>query len=455
MKPLNFFIFLFAITNNLYSQSELLDSYVQQAIDNNEIIKQQNFNLEKSVFALKEASGLFAPSINLQGNYVASKGGRTIDFPIGDIVNPVYNNLNQINNTVAPGSPQYPSLENVSEQLNPNNFYNAYVRTTLPIINAEIWYNRKIKKEQVTLQETEVVIYKRELVKNVKVAYFNYLNATQAVNIYKNALQLVKESERVNTKLYENGKEAIYAVSRSQSEVSKIETKQNEAENMQKNAMAYFNFLLNKALDAEITIDNALLNNVLPLPPTPSNSSDKREELNKLTIASNINQNVLRLNSGAWIPKIGAQLDLGSQAFDFEYNKQSRYYLLGLSFDWSFFSGWKNIHKKKQTQLEIQVIDSQTKYVTEQLKLVTTTASNSYNSAIQQYQNAIKRETTSNQYFSFTEKRYKQGTSIYIEYLDAQNEKILASLQKNIEYFNAWIKLAELERANASFNINN
>jgi len=325
MKSLNItFVLMICLLLTAHAQTENLDSYIREGLSNNESIKQQNFNLEKSIYALKEATGLFAPSINLKTDYITGKGGRSIDVPVGDLVNPIYNNLNQINSVLTPSAPRYPTLNNLSEQLNPSNFYNAYIRASMPLVNAEIWYNRKIKKDQISMQQSDLLIYKRELVKDIKQAYFNYIKATAAVSIYENALTLVKESERVNQKLVENGKEVVFALSRSKSEVSKIEAQLNDAQNTKKNAAAYFNFLLNKPLDSEIKIDEALLKNMVMLPENPSANSSKREELAKLFTAKKITDNVLNIKKASWIPTLGAQIDLGSQASDFKWNSKSQ-----------------------------------------------------------------------------------------------------------------------------------
>jgi outer membrane protein TolC len=453
MKSLKAFILMMLAGLTAIGQTESLDAYIAEGLSNNEAIKQQNFNLEKSVYALKEATGLYMPNINLKADYLDSRGGRTIDFPIGDIVNPIYRNLDQINSVVAPGSPRYPTLNNVSEQLNPQNFYNAYVRASVPIVNAEIWYNRKIKKDQISLQKSEVAIYKRELVKDIKVAYFNYLKATSAVSIYENALIIVNESERVNQRLVDNGKEVVFALSRAKSEVSKIKAQLNDAKNTQKNAAAYLNFLLNKPLDSEIKVDQALLANAIILPGDPTPNSAKREELAKLFTARQITNNALTLSKSSWIPKLGAQIDLGSQASDFHVNSHTGYYLLGISFDWSIFNGLRDVNKMKQARIDVEALESQTKYVEMQLKLSATTAANSYTSSVEQYKNAITEESTSGQYFNLMNKRYKEGQALYIEYLDARNENTLASLRKAITYFDAWIKYSESERANADYKL--
>jgi outer membrane protein TolC len=453
MRPLKIFFLLLISSLGIRAQSDILNNYVQQGIADNESIHQQNFQLQKSMYALKEATGMFFPSVSLEANYVDAKGGRTIDVPIGDMMNPVYSNLNQINSVLAPGSPKYPTLNNASFQLNPSNFYDAYFQVAMPLVNAEIWYNRSIKKDQIKMQQNEVVIYKRELVKDIKIAYFNYLKAVQAISIYENALRMVKENERVNQKLVDNGKEVVYVLSRSKSEVSKIEAKLNEARNTKKNAAAWFNFLINKPAETDITIDETLLENSLPLPGDLSLTSEKREELTKLFLASKIDQAVLDLKRASWVPKIGASIDLGSQASDFQFNSSTRYYLLGVSFDWSLFKGLSDVNRVKQAKLELDALNTQTKYAKSQLQLAASTAANSYLSAKQNFASAIEQETSALQYYGLMEKKYREGQALYIEYLDARNESTLASLQKSLSYFDAWIKYTELERANASFNI--
>ncbi|HMC00743.1 MAG TPA: hypothetical protein VKN14_06880, partial [Flavobacteriaceae bacterium] len=133
-KTLTLILILFGYLG--YSQSKL-DGYIEVALKNNEVIKQHNFDINKSIWALKEARSLFYPTVSLNGSYTRAEGGRTIDIPIGDMLNPVYNTLNQITNSNA-----FPTLENQSVLINPDNFYDAKIHTTMPLLNFEIIYNK-------------------------------------------------------------------------------------------------------------------------------------------------------------------------------------------------------------------------------------------------------------------------------------------------------------------------
>ena len=428
-----------------YSQTNL-DAYIKTALSNNETIKQQQFLLTKSLYALKEAKSLFLPNVAFNGTYTIADGGRTVDIPVGDLMNPVYKTLNQLT-----GTNSFPQIQNQNVLLNPDNFYDAKIRTTYPILNAEIEYNRKIKKQQYSLQQIEINLYKRELVRDVKNAWYKYLQACEAVNIYETALSLVKENLRVNTSLFNNQKVNRTAVVRSDNEVSKYNALLESSIQTRNNARAYFNFLLNTDLNTEIITDSIT---TVPVDLFLTDTTvAKREELGKLKEAIAINQNSTALAKSYKRPKLNSFVDLGSQAFDFKVNNKSFYYLAGISLEWNIFSGNKNKHKIRQAEADGKVLQSQTSYVEQQLKLQLTTSNNSFKTVIAEYNAAQSQVASSQKYYNDMFRLYKEGQALFIELLDAQNQLVTAKLQLNISLFDTWIKATEIERANASFII--
>ncbi|KRT14519.1 transporter [Pedobacter ginsenosidimutans] len=428
------------------SAQNRLNDYISQGLASNQSIKEQNFLLKKNIYALQEAKSMFLPSVTFSTTYTKADGGRTIDFPTGDLFNAAYATLNQLT-----GSNSFPQLENQSILLNPDNFYDAKFRTSLPILNAELVYNKRIKAQQVDLQKAEILMYKRELVKEIKTAYYSYLKATNAIRIYQSFLKLLEEGERVNRKLFENNKINRTAVIRSQNEVSKINASLTAAQKTEESARYYFNFLLNRPLTEPILTDD------VPLLPAQDNlllnEVNGREELAKLEIAKGINKNLTGLAKSYLIPKVGTSLDLGSQAFDWKFNQKSRYYLLGVSLEWNLFSSGRNSYKIKQAIASEQAVSAQTNHVTQQLLTELNVRRANLQSALAQYQAAQSQLKTSQTYYNDMTKLYKEGMAIYIELLDAQNQWVDAQLQSNIALFDTWISLTAIERANASFNI--
>jgi outer membrane protein len=247
-KFLAAFIGVILCYSSVNAQS-VLQMYIDTAFKNNIVLQQKNVSLEKAQYALKTAKGLFLPTVAFQAAYQTADGGRNIPLPLGDLMNPVYNTLNQIT-----GSTNFPMLENQTINFLPKNFHDAKVRTTLPIINTDLIYNKRIVQQQLVLKEYEVQIYKRDLVKEIKTAYYNYLSALAAVDVYQSGLQLAKEGLRVNEKLLENGKGLPAYVLRSQSEVESVNATIIDAAQKVNNARLYFNFLLNRDANEAIVI---------------------------------------------------------------------------------------------------------------------------------------------------------------------------------------------------------
>jgi outer membrane protein TolC len=436
----------FALYANLGFSQTILENYIKEGFTNNQSIRQQNIALEKSLYALKEAKSLFLPKVVFQTDYFLAGGGRTVDFPAGDLLNPVYGTLNQLTN-----SDNFPQLANESILLNPNDFYDARFRTTMPLLNMEIAYNKRIKQQQVSLQQEEIALYERELAKEIKQAYFQYLQSVHAIKIYESALELVHENKRINESLFKNGKVNRTVLFRADNEIARYQALLENSRQNTNSAQAYFNFLLNRSLTDSILIDDSYRDVAVAI--REENTVLQREELQKLNIATSINEQAEGLSKAYIIPKVSTFLDLGSQGFDLQFDNKTRYYFFGVSLQWDLFSAGKNRFIVKQVQLEKQIIQSQTDYVEHQLKLQLATAINSHKASLTDYESAVTAFGTAQRYYSDIQKQYKEGQALFIELLDAQNQWVQAELQINISLYETYIKATEIERANATFNL--
>lgn len=423
----------------------ILDGYIQYGLANNESIKQQHFLLKKNLYALKEAHSLFFPSLTISGSYSKADGGRTVDFPAGDILNPVFNTLNELTN-----SQSFREMENMAIQLNPDNYYDAKVRLSVPVFNAELIYNRKMQKSTVNLQEIEVQLYKRELIKDIKIAYYQYCQASKNVEIQKFAIEIAEENRRINQSLFENGKTNRATLLRSESEVSKSKSALFSAAQTLKNSQAYFNFLLNRPFDAVIVPEET---DLILLPDQENWLIDDREEIKKLAYATDIKQYRKGLAQSFLLPSVSTYLDLGSQGFDWNYNDKTRYYMFGISMQWTFSLGGKHIYRINQAKIDMNIAESQNKNVREQLALQLEKAVNVYEDALNNYSSIVTQMNTAERYFQDMRKLYKEGKALYIELLDAQMQYTITREQLNVAKYSICIRQAEVERANAGFDL--
>lgn len=429
------------------AQDEIPQEYIAMAMENNLVLKEKKLSLEKSLVALKEARSFFLPTTWFEGQYSLAQGGRSIDLPVGDLLNPVYKSLNQLT-----GSNNFPTISNVSEQLLPNNFYDVRVKTTMPLINPDLRINRDIKQQQTLLQQNEVDIYKRALIKELKLAYYNYLVAGNAVAIYRNALELVEQNLRINESLLRNGKGLPAYVSRAESEVRQVGSQLQSALNDQQNAKAYFNFLLNRPLADSIDAQELVLDeSKLPLL-TNNNDVTAREELKSLELARSINQNVLKMNRSFRTPKLNAFLDLASQGFDFKMNNKSFFYLGGLQLQVPIFTGKRNLYKIEQTTLDSEVLRLNNAQTKQQFELAAFVSHNSIITAYTNYRAALKQQEAARNYFKLIDRGYKEGVNSFIEFLDARNQLTTAQLQVNINKYKVFSAVADHERQTASYS---
>ena len=441
-------LLLFLISWELNGQ--VLTNYIKEGLENNIVLQEKSNSLEHALYTLKIARSYFLPAISIQGDYTSGEGGRNIPLPIGDLLNPVYSALNQLTR-----SNNFPQVQNESINFLPHDFYDIKLHSTIPIINTDIYYNNNVRNKQVELKQYELDIYKRELVKNIKIAYFNYLNSIYAVKIYNEAIDILNENVRVNHELIANGKGLQATYLRSLSERESVNSQLNDAQNNEKNAKRYFNFLLNKQLESDIdtnfSFNNQEVNNLMNTLFLLNDSS--REELRMLKTAEDISDVLVKMSKSYLIPKINGFLDLGAQNSNWAYDSKSKYYLTGIDINIPIFYGGKNNYQIKQSILEYKNAKLNYENNIQQLQLSNELAKSNLLSAWQVYQSSELQLQSAQSYFKLINKGFKEGVNSLIEFIDARNQLTSSELTLNINKSKVMIEAANLERETASFDI--
>jgi outer membrane protein len=445
IKTLLFIIILMHTT--AWSQN-VLEEYIQEGLKNNLVLQQKSITLDKALLSLKIANGMFMPAVTLQGNYTHGDGGRNIPFPVGDLLNPVYGTLNQLTD-----SERFPQIENVNVNFFPKNFYDTRVRTSVPIFNTDLYQNRKIQQHQVMLHDYEAEIYKRELVRAIKTAYFQYLSAIEAMRIYTSALQRAEESKRVNEALLKNGSGLPAYLLRAESEIQTIKSQLTEAEKQVQNAQLYFNFLLNRDGNMPVSTffkpEEAVANLNRPM----DVSWAPREELKQLQAVIEVQEAVHKMNRLNWTPKVNGFLDVGSQYENWVFNRQSRYYLVGLQVDIPLFAGFTNRNRVYQSALDIRHTQLSYSLLQQQLGMASRVALHAVESAFESYAAAQQQLQAATSYDKLIDKGYKAGINTYIETVDARNQLTAAQLQVTLTQYKLLIAQATYERETAQYPV--
>lgn len=436
-----------ATLQNAKAQS-ILESYIKRGLDSNLALKQKSFDLQKAQLDLDRAKSLFYPQVGFNAQYTVANGGRTSELPIGDLLNPIYSTLNQLTS-----STKFPQIQNQQIQFLPNDFNDTKLEVSLPVYNPSLKYNKQIKEELINGYQADVLLYKRELVYNIKQAYYRYLQATKALDIYTNALATVNESLRFNEKLVKNNTATKEVILKAKAQVSQVQTSLAEATQNQQNAAAYFNFLLNQSFEAPIAFDSTILQSLQQEQLVKVDLPSNREELAKIKSAQKTLETNLKLNESFKLPVLNAFYNVGFQGYGYKFNDKQFYQLAGLQLNWNIFKGNDNKIKVKQTQTDIDAIKNQYTDTENQLRLQVTTTYNTYKAALEAMNSTADAVASNKEAYRLTELRYKQGQALQIELIDARVQQTTAEIQYSLAQLAVLNKDAELERVMATYNI--
>jgi len=442
-----FFLLLTAVATRVSAQT-VLDTYIRIGLDSNLALHQRNFDWQRAGLDLRRARSLFYPQAGFSSQYTLANGGRTQAIPVGDLLNNVYSTLNQLTS-----SNKFPQVTNQSIQFLPNDFHDTKVEVSLPILNTDLLHNREVSEATVSVRRAEYEVYRRDLVRSIRQAYYQYLQAGKAVDIYTSALVLVKENRRVSERFVENQMATREIVLRSQAQVSQVESSLIEAENDRNNAAAYFNFLLNRSLDYPIQSDSSLMTsplaaeNASPVTGTIAN----REELSRLKQYQRILQSNLKWDRNYLIPKLNAFYDIGYQGFGIHLNGTQFYQLGGIQLNWTLFKANDNKYKIRQAQIDIDAVDEQYRQLTQQLTLEQQTAANNYHSALQALRALADETESAREAYRLAERRFNEGQALQVELIDARTQMTNAEIRYSLGRLAVLNRAADLERATATY----
>ncbi len=426
------------------SPSSLLDAYIAEGLENNLQLIQENLSVEQRWTDIQEARGQFLPAVSLQADYTLAGGGRAIAFPVGDLLNPVYNTLNQLT-----GRSDFPAeLENVNEQFLPDNFHDTRVRVIQPLFNTDLHHNLNIQENELAAQEAQREAFKNQLVKDIKVAYFNYQQSEQVASILDQSEIVLQEVLRVNQVLVKNQKATKEVVYRSEFELSQLAQQQAEAQRSVQAARNYFNFLLNRPLPTPIEVDENENQPKLALVVDSVQAQQalvNRQELQQLKSAQLANQSAFKMYQQKRLPTVAAVLDAGYQGFGYEFDSDQDYWLAAFSLKWDLFTGFQNKARRQRFALQGQQLEQQLTALEKQIQLEVDDNQQQVKAAYTAWQAAQKGVRSADQNFTVISKKYQQQQATLLELLDARTTLTRAHLQTTVAHFDYLKKSALLE----------
>lgn len=437
----------------LSQQSDILTNYINEGLKSNLALKQKEASYEKSLYVLREAKSYFYPQVNLNARYTVADGGRLIEFPIGDLLNPVYSSLNALT-----GTSNFPMVENQSFRFLRPYEHETKIQVIQPLINTDIYFNNKIKSGMAQAELADVETYKRHLVAEIKVSYYNVLKTIQLLDLLREVKILARENQRVNERLFANNMLTPDRIYRSEAELSKIDQQISAAEKDYQLAKSYFNFLLNRDLDSEIIIENELIPDFTMthgLTELSLKAIENREELVRLGIMEDISSVAVNMNKMKALPEFLFAMDYGFQGTKYRFTGEDDFVMASVVLRWNIFHGFQNRHKTSQSRVDNLIIQIEKEEVKASIRLEVKQSWYELQAAQKAVAWAEKQYQAASQSFKIAEKQYNNGMTGFLEYLDTRTEMVIAGTNRINSYFEYLSELAGYERISCLYPIDN
>ncbi|NBC25755.1 MAG: TolC family protein [Bacteroidetes bacterium] len=425
-------------------ESTVLDTYIEIAIQNNRALIEENLDVRQSSLEAERARGRFMPDIHLEATYDLADGGRTIDVPVGDLLNPVHSVVNDV-----AGENLLPTnLGTIREPILPDGFQQTRLRIMQPLFNTDIYYSYKAQKELLSAREARRQAFINELTKEVKAAWFNYLKTEELMEIHESTRLLLEELLEFNQNLVIYDKATRDRVSSAKFELSELQSRIAETEQNRANALSFFNFLLTRPLDTPVRRDSLppLQDDAFTLEQLEAAALTNRNELLQVDRGIRANRQLLKLEQGDALPELFAAADLGFQGYGYSF-RDHEFWFIRFGLRWDLFKGFQNQKEIQQRRIEIKKLDNRYRQLEDQIRLQVINALSAYRAAQKKLTASESSLNSARDRFQIVRNRYRQGSSLLIEFLDARTSFTNAQLQKTIAEYDLRIAYAELEQA--------
>lgn len=429
-----------------------LDAYVREALESNLALKQQQFSYEKSVAELHEARGLFLPSLDILGRYTRADGGRSFEFPVGDMVNPIHDALNQLT-----GEERFPTdVPNENITFLREEEHETKIEVTQPIFQPAVYYNYRLKSNLRDVERAARDQFKHDLVMEVKRAYYDYLAAAAFSDLAARTEDLLIENLRVSQSLFDNGLATRDVVYRAQAELSRMRQSRADAERGEYLAGAYFNFLLNRPQDGHI--DSMIPPDELPDPPlTLSQALDRAldNRLEMVQVAKGIEGagNAIKLARTGYVPGLTFAFDYGFEGEEFRISGDDDFWTASLVLNWNLFDGLQREARVNQAQAERNRLYTRKDEIERQIELEVRNAHRSLTVAKQNVAASADEVRSSRRSFEIVSRKFEEGVAAHVEFIDARTAMTRAETNRIVAVYDYLRSYAEFERATALYSL--
>jgi outer membrane protein TolC len=433
----------------------IIDEYVRLGLQSNLSLQAQTLEVERSAAALDEARARYFPEAGFAARYSRSEGGRTIELPLGDALNPAYQTLNDL--LVAQGQqPQFPVVQNETIAFLREREQDTRITLRMPLIAPVIPAAVRAQRELLGASEYSRTALARRLKRDITVGYLSWLSAMRTRGIVDASLALLNENLRVNDSLYRNGKITQDQVLRARAELLAVTQQSREAQNGARQAQSYLNFLLNRPLDtsleeADVTANVAAATRELA--DLRATALENRPELAQLEHLKRASEAQVRAARADRWPTLSLGADGGIQGEEYEFGRGANYATVSLLLNWTFFDGGARRAAVRQASATARRTNAQLLELTQQVQLEVQQSLDRLNTSADSLATAEARADAARAAFRIASRKRDEGAISQVEFIDARSSLTGAELNLNVTRFEVLARQAELDYATANGNL--
>jgi len=431
------------------AQDSVLVRYIEEGLKNNLALKQKEFSYRRSMAALREARGLFLPALSIEARYSRAGGGRIIDLPIGDLMNPVYGTLNALLQMLGQAPPFPTDLPNQRIPFLREKEQETKLRLVQPVFQPALLYNYSIRKGLAEIESLSRTAYGRQLAADIQTAYFNVMKTGRVVGLMIETRALLAEHVRVTESLFRNGKVTQAEVYRAKAELYGLDQEQADAERNRILAASYFNFLLNRSFTAvieETESSSAAAGPGWTADEAESLAVANREELKQLDRAIGLLGSKAAVSRTSFLPGITAVVDWGYWGEEYRFTERDDYWMASVVASWNLFNGFQDKYRTDQAKMEQREKRIELEAARNQIRMQAREAWENARVARKSLAAAGERLAAARKSFDLIERKYREGMSPQIELLSARNALTQAELNETVCEYDCRIRAAELEK---------
>jgi outer membrane protein TolC len=430
----------------------VIDGYVREGLKSNLGLRAQSLEVERSEAALDEARARYFPELAFAARYSRSEGGRTIDLPLGDALNPAYQTLNDL--LVAQGQqPRFPVVQNETIAFLREREQDTRITLRMPLIAPAIPAAVRAQRELLGASEYSRQALARRLKRDITVGYLAWASAVRTQGIVDASLALLNENLRVNDSLFRNGKITQDQVLRARAELLAVTQQSREARNGAAQSQSYLNFLLNRPLetvleDAQIVADVSATTRALA--ELRQAALDNRPELAQVQALTRASEAQTRLARAERWPTLSLGADGGIQGEEYEFGRGSNYATISLLLNWTFFDGGARRAAVRQANALARKTATQRDELAQQVQLEVQQTLDRLNTSADSLATAEARAEAARAAFRIASRKRDEGAISQVEFIDARSSLTGAELNLNVTRFEVLARQAELDYATAA-----